>query len=148
MYGSLLAVAAALFTGAAFFCVRILHKREEEPTLIILAFNGIGAVFALCFGYSSLIVPNQAECSYIFLSAMCMQVAQVCITNLLGLRATVDASLSSFLVSAWGVFWGWAFGEQVPTGSVFLGCALICAPQTVFLMAGGSDPRKLTEKTK
>jgi drug/metabolite transporter (DMT)-like permease len=129
-YGSILAIAAAFFTGAAFFCVRMLHKRGEEPMLIILAFNGAGAVFSLFFGYSALVAPTVSECSYIFLSAVCMQVAQVCITHLLGLRAAVDASLSSFLVSAWGVFWGYVMGEQAPTAAVLVGCALICAPQT------------------
>ena len=111
--------------------MRLLQRRKEHPTLIIVAFNLAGAVFGMVFGWRSFVQPDQMEMAYILGSALCMQVAQQCITALFGLRAAVDASLSSFLVSAWGVFWGWAIGESIPNSTALLGCALICAPQAM-----------------
>lgn len=44
--GVALALAAAAFTAAAFTAVRALHKRGEQPILVILAFNFVGCVMS------------------------------------------------------------------------------------------------------
>jgi len=131
--GVVFALSAAVATACAFTCARALNRTKHHKLLIISSFHVCGFLLASVsiFRLQTFVTPTAAELGWLCVSAIFMQVAQMSITTLFLLQCTVDASLASFLVSAWGLFWAFVLGETVPSPMQCVGCLLICAPQTL-----------------
>ena len=128
--GVAVALTAALFTAVAFTLVRALNLRQVAMPCIIFAFHFWSVVLSVA-GFRAFVWPTQTEWRWLWGTVITMQLAQVCMTRLLRVRAVASAAPSSFLIVVFNIAFGLALGDDVPNASACAGCALILIPMAV-----------------
>lgn len=129
-FGLGLAVTAVVFTSAAFISIRKANLLEIPAQAIIFSFHAVATPVSFLLGYQTFVLPSLWELSLLVGTAVTMQAAQLCQTELLKRRTVARASPSSYLIVIWNVIVGLFLGDPFPAWETMVGCALILVPQT------------------
>lgn len=129
--GSAIALTAAIFTAVAFTLVRTLALLGVPRSAIIFAFHFASVPLSAMLGWTSFIHPSPVEWVWLCGTALTMQLAQMCMTELLERRQVASAAPSSFLTIFWNTLFGTLLGDNLPNPMAWLGCAFIVGPLVV-----------------
>ena len=123
--GHLYAIGAALFVGTSTIVIRKIGKGEYLPIYGLYGFLGIFSFNALFF-FSSFVWPDIADLPFFIATSLFVVMGQVCVTySIAYMKEAAIIAPFQYVQVVWGVLFGFIFFSDVPTGTTYLGLALI-----------------------
>lgn len=137
-FESLFAMGCALFACACYGLVAVYLKKSPkkiDPTVLTAGSNMIGAFLLLPFAFQGEWhwTSGAALPAILALGVLGSGLAFVIYYRLLNEVGPFKATLTTFIMPVFGLFWGWLFLDEQPNISMLVGVLLIISATALFL---------------
>lgn len=142
---ALLALAAAILTGAEVVTIRVLATRDDTLTVLALN-NAIGTAIACSIAAFVFVVPTAAQALALFMVGATMVAGQAIFLKALAIAEASVVAPFYYATIIWAAVMGIALFAEVPGWHLYLGAALIIAGGLFVTLAGRRAPGKGGER--